>query len=162
MKSPAERSNRAGQQANHYATNNNIPADRLLNRLDKVRPTGSDRWYACCPAHEDRTPSLSIREAADGRVLLHCFSGCQNRDVVAAIGLTLRDLFPESARRTPGPCLPRSKRRELEDARDHAHWVVGIFEADRLSGKPLTAADRAAFDRAQAILRKVKGVLGRV
>jgi hypothetical protein len=67
----------------------------LLSRLDKVRRTGAGRWIARCPAHDDRTPSLSIRELDDGRVLLHCFAGCSAADVLSAVGLELSDLFPE-------------------------------------------------------------------
>ena len=43
--------------------------------------------------HEDRSPSLAIREA-DDRVLVHCFSGCSVDEVVAAVGLEISDLFP--------------------------------------------------------------------
>lgn len=41
-------------------------------------------WMAKCPAHDDRNPSLSIRET-DGKVLLHCHAGCAQRDVIAAL-----------------------------------------------------------------------------
>ena len=51
-------------------------------------------WQANCPAHEDRAPSLSLREAQDGRLLLHCHAGCEPRAVLAALGLTFTDLFP--------------------------------------------------------------------
>lgn len=71
-----------------------MTVEALLSRLDKVRQTGRDRWIACCPAHEDRHPSLNIREAEDGRVLVHCFTGCGVADIVAAVGLELSDLFP--------------------------------------------------------------------
>lgn len=47
-----------------------------------------------CPAHDDRSPSLSMREA-DDRVLLHCHAGCTTDQVVAALGLKLADLFNE-------------------------------------------------------------------
>lgn len=67
----------------------------LLERLKKVRQTGQGRWTARCPAHEDRSPSLSIRVADDGRVLVHCFTGCAAGDVLTAVGLEFRDLFPE-------------------------------------------------------------------
>lgn len=67
----------------------------LLERLDGVRKTGSDRYVARCPAHADKTPSLSIREMSDGRVLIHCFGGCETEDVLAAVGLTFRDVMPE-------------------------------------------------------------------
>jgi hypothetical protein len=44
-------------------------------------PSGS----ACCPAHDDHTPSLSITDGSDGRLLLHCFAGCSFRDIHAAL-----------------------------------------------------------------------------
>ncbi len=67
------------------------PVERLLARLEAVRRTGPDRWLARCPAHEDRRPSLSIREGDDGRVLIYDFAGCGAADVVAALGLDLAD-----------------------------------------------------------------------
>ena len=41
-------------------------------------------WMARCPAHDDRKPSLSIRDA-DGKVLVRCHAGCEQRDVIAAL-----------------------------------------------------------------------------
>lgn len=72
--------------------------DDLLSRLEKVRSTGAGRWVARCPAHQDKTPSLAIRELPDGRILIHCFTGCSVDAVVSAIGLELSDLFPEDSR----------------------------------------------------------------
>lgn len=46
---------------------------------------------ARCPVHKDRTPSLSIR-GKDGKVRLHCFVGCDSRDILSALGLTFHDL----------------------------------------------------------------------
>jgi hypothetical protein len=48
-----------------------------------------------CPAHEDRTASLSLREGDDGRALLYCHAGCDVGDVCAALGLNLSDLFSD-------------------------------------------------------------------
>lgn len=67
--------------------------DLLLSRLNRVRRTGEGRWTACCPAHEDRSPSLAIRDNA-GVILLHCFGGCPVDSIAAAVGLDLTDLFP--------------------------------------------------------------------
>ena len=47
----------------------------LLDRLEAVRETGSSRWIARCPAHDDSSPSLAVRELDDGRILLHDFGG---------------------------------------------------------------------------------------
>lgn len=68
--------------------------DLVLNRLDGVEKRNGS-WQARCPAHDDHTPSLSITEGDDGKVLLKCFAGCTSEDITGAIGLTLRDLFPD-------------------------------------------------------------------
>ena len=69
-----------------------IVAD-LVSRLHARR--SGEGWMAKCPAHDDRTPSLSINEGTDGRALLKCHAGCNTDDVLAAVGITRRDLFPE-------------------------------------------------------------------
>lgn len=48
------------------------------------RKAGSG-WTAHCPAHEDRTPSLSIRDSDDGKVLVRCHAGCDQERVIAAL-----------------------------------------------------------------------------
>lgn len=68
--------------------------DAILSRLDGVRGRNGS-WSAKCPAHADRTPSLSVKELEDGRILIKCFAGCGAADVMQAIGLGLSDLFPE-------------------------------------------------------------------
>ena len=72
-----------------------MSATNLLNQLSRVKKTGADRWMACCPAHQDKTASLSIKDLPDGRMLLHCFAGCEPDAVLAAIGLTFADIMPE-------------------------------------------------------------------
>ena len=66
----------------------------FVGRLKKVKG-GSGQWTACCPAHDDSSPSLSIRDMAD-RILLKCHAGCTALDIVDALGLKLTDLFAES------------------------------------------------------------------
>jgi putative DNA primase/helicase len=63
-------------------------------------------WMARCPSHEDRSPSLSIAEGRDGRVLMHCFAGCAVEQVCAAAGFELRDLFA-------GPCDPQDLKPQI-------------------------------------------------
>lgn len=74
-----------------------MPVEILLSRLQKVRSLGANRWLACCPAHDDRRPSLRIRDD-DGRILVRCMShGCGFVDIVTALGMSASDFFP------PGP-----------------------------------------------------------
>ena len=72
--------------------------DRLLDRLDQVKETSPGQWKARCPAHDDKTPSLSVTEN-DDRVLVHCFAGCATVDIMESIGLSLADLFDQPLER---------------------------------------------------------------
>jgi hypothetical protein len=69
------------------------PIENLLSRLSGVMKSGN-RWSARCPAHEDRNASLSISQTGDGAALLKCHAGCDTSEILVAIGLGLRDLFP--------------------------------------------------------------------
>jgi hypothetical protein len=66
----------------------------LLSRLDGVRGRNGS-WSAKCPAHADRSPSLSVKELPDGRILMHCFGGCGTDAILGVLGLAMTDLFPE-------------------------------------------------------------------
>lgn len=71
--------------------------DILLSRLEKVRPRGKDQYMACCPAHDDKSPSLAISEDRNGLILLKCFAGCEVLDVLAAVNMQMEDLFPDGS-----------------------------------------------------------------
>ena len=73
--------------------------ENVLAHLKGVR-SSLRGWTACCPAHADREPSLSIGLGEQGQVLLKCFAGCSLERIVEAMGLSLVDLFPEGARTT--------------------------------------------------------------
>jgi hypothetical protein len=73
-----------------------MSATELISRLKKVRATGKGTWTACCPAHNDKSPSLAVRETEDGRVLVHCFGGCDVESILDSVGLEFDDLFPDS------------------------------------------------------------------
>ncbi len=79
------------------STSGTSNAERLLARLADVRKCG-DEWMARCPAHDDRNPSLSIKEGAEGKILLYCHAGCKTEAVVHALGLSMSDLMPTGAR----------------------------------------------------------------
>ena len=50
-----------------------------------------------CPAHSDDSPSLSFKEGDEGQVLITCQAGCDTADVVRALGLIWKDLFPSKS-----------------------------------------------------------------
>ncbi|MDP1550511.1 MAG: CHC2 zinc finger domain-containing protein [Nitrosomonas sp.] len=131
-------------------------ADTLLQHLNKVKRTGQGRWLACCPAHDDKNPSLAVRELDDGRVLVHCFYGCSVEEVLSAVGLTLADLFPKHEieygkyERRPFPATDILRAIALETL------IVLVSANDMLTGKSLNETDKArlalAASRIQAAL----------
>lgn len=68
------------------------PLELVLSRLPGAKANGQG-FMACCPAHPDRNPSLSIGEGDDGRALLKCHAGCETEDICERMGLQLRDLY---------------------------------------------------------------------
>lgn len=87
-------------------------------------------WMARCPAHDDRTPSLSITDAARGRVLVHCHAGCDQRAVIAA--LRLRGAWPDGARSDAALSdLERYRTRppQSDEDSDRARQALGIWRA---------------------------------
>lgn len=74
-------------------------ADKIydfLNLLKGVRPNGSSGWTALCPVHGDNQNSLAVSEGDNGRILVNCFAGCETKEIVAAVGWELKDLFADS------------------------------------------------------------------
>src|SRR5690606_35696923 len=125
------------------AASSTPPITRLLGRLEAVRETGAGRWIARCPAQDDRHPSLSVRETADGTVLLKCWTGCGAADVVAAVGLELRDLFPPRMDDRP-PLRKHERWASVDVLRCLAHEAAIVLVAAEATGRgeALTDADR--------------------
>ncbi|KUO66929.1 MAG: hypothetical protein APF80_09160 [Alphaproteobacteria bacterium BRH_c36] len=60
-----------------------MSAEKIARTLGGRRAGAA--WTAQCPAHEDSTPSLALRDTAEGRVLIHCHAGCEQDAVIAAL-----------------------------------------------------------------------------
>ena len=136
------------------------PVEMLLGRLQKVKGRNGS-WTACCPAHEDKGPSLAIREADDGRVLLHCFAGCPTINVLGAVGMDMSDLFPPDEKRKNYPVEGKPKMKPAFYASDLIRilsfeaLVVNICAYDMSIGKTLRDEDRERLKVAQQRIEEV-------
>lgn len=138
-----------------------VTADQILHRLDRVRRVGTDRWVACCPAHDSKSrSSLSIRELDDGRVLVHDHGGCSVQDVLSAVGLEIEVLFPE---KPIGDRVSRVKKpyrlRDVVAALKGELHIAWVVLSDVKAKKPITENDAArakvAVERISLFLREI-------
>jgi hypothetical protein len=136
------------------------PAERFVSRLGKVRGRNGS-WTAQCPAHEDKSPSLSVREAEDGRVLVHCFGGCAVHDVVGAVGMDMNDLFPPDDKKRDWNDTGKAKVKPAFYASDLLRiasfecLVVMLAAYDMAKGKQLSNEDMERLKVAQQRIEEV-------
>ena len=142
------------------------PITEFLPRLNKVRAVRDSEWTACCPAHDDKTPSLSIKELGDGRVLLHCFAGCTGDDILAAVGMSWAEIMPDELTRQPGRGFPlRTSELDKHIERvagylcdvDHEKLVVDLWRLMKKQGTTPTPEDNARAKQALQALARNKG-----
>jgi hypothetical protein len=122
-----------------------MKADAFLSRCEKVRATGNGTWIACCPSHEDKNPSMTVRELDDQRVLVHCFAGCSVEEILGAVGLEFDALFPDDqpksdytpAMRRPFPAA------DVLAALSNELGIIAIIAGDMESKREVSDADIA-------------------
>ncbi|UJB19210.1 MULTISPECIES: hypothetical protein [Lysobacter] len=121
------------------------PIESLLERLSHVRAS-RDGWVARCPAHDDRGPSLAVAQGDDGRVLAHCFAGCDVHQIVNAVGLDVSDLFERGAEHE----VVRGGRPRPPAGALHAYWRAALGVLDREATIILLAGQQLARGTALA------------
>lgn len=113
--------------------------EAIVAARESTERTGDERLH--CPAHPDGTESLTVRGNGEGRALVRCHAGCSAEEVVAAVGLTMRDLWRGTARAAlsrPVELVPpkrhaRSRRYAVNDERLHEQLQAAF---DRLRTLP--------------------------
>lgn len=100
----------------------------FLSRLD-VKSGHGDQYMAKCPAHDDKTASLSVGSGEKG-IVIKCHAGCSTVDVLATMGLTEQDLFYEPKRVKERPHLVATYQYISPDGKQ--------YEKQRFSDKSFT------------------------
>lgn len=144
-------------------TNHPLPINKLLSKLQKVtakKPTkdGLNQWQALCPAHADKSPSLTITECTDNTVLLKCWSGCTASEIVRALGLELKDLFKYKPTHKQANNNQRLKKRPSKQAIQHEKLIVSIAKASLNKGQQLTNTDQHRYQLALQRLKRLQHV----
>lgn len=108
----------------------------FLSRLSGVKSTGQGTWVCRCPAHEDRSPSMTVKELPDGRILIHDFAGCGTDAILGVLGLSMTDLFPDRLTTHAAPVRAFSASDAMRClTREGA--IVALIAADVVEGKPV-------------------------
>jgi DNA primase len=148
----------------------------ILEYLDKVKGSNG-RYQACCPAHDDKSPSLAISESPDGKVLLKCFAGCTADEIVGSIGMELKDLFPPSnLNPEQRQAYARQKTRaEIEEAFYHELVVMTQIIAARVADRKLAKDTKfrtqrpdwkplpdATWEREELAVKRIRTAFGEI
>src|SRR5271157_5965404 len=71
---------------------------KVLSHFKNINEVGKNKYRVKCPSHDDNKSSLSIR-IKNGKILLHCHSGCKSKDILSEIGLKFSDLSLKNIKR---------------------------------------------------------------
>ncbi len=134
--------------------------ERLITALQAVVKVPQHRdgtARAQCPAHNSRGMSLLVSRRDDGAGL-HCFAGCETADVLAAVGLGLRDLFDVNGDdwQRPAGWTPRPAPSPIGDPE---HWCDRALQQERLDADPAWQARRAT-ELADAVTHRPGDFMG--
>jgi len=118
--------------------------ERILERLDKVRRNGRNRWVACCPVHNDKTPSMTIKDAGD-KVLMYCFGcGSKGPEIARALDLPVSVLFA-------GETVDFDKQKyKLEKTELDDKMFIAVYEAARDRKEVISHADFKRYHLAKS------------
>ena len=132
-----------------------MDAIELIQRLEGVRQSETG-YMSKCPAHQDRTASLSVGTGKNGQILLHCFAGCSVHEIAESIGVSLTDLFPERARMYRDGKRPRISPSDLLRVIDFEAEIVLVAADTLANGEGLSSRDYQRLELARDRIRHAR------
>ena len=142
------------------------PVELVLERLEGAEERNGF-YRALCPAHDDNnTPNLDVKEGDDGRALLICRVGCKAPEIVAALGLEMKDLFqrhdgsgarkkfPSYPPKTTAPLQPCNLENYAASKRLPVEFLKKLGLSDRnYQGKPAVRIPYFGIDGEEVAVR---------
>jgi hypothetical protein len=122
-----------------------------------VKPDGAAQWWAKCPTHADRDPSLHIKTGDCDQIVFHCFAACTFLEVLGALGLEPTDLYPDKSSHSKGQRPRRNLGAVLRAIRFDAIFV-SVAASQLAKGEPLSSDDRAKLMEAAGRIAKAVDV----
>ena len=122
--------------------NHLLDAAVIAGSLQKSKRAGPGKYLACCPTHNDRTPSLSIKDAPNGKILVHCHAGCSQAEVIGA--LRNLGLWYEPSRQR----IKYFKRQNLKEEIRRKEMLLALAASENEQGIVHSEFERAQIRRA--------------
>ena len=115
-----------------------MPVDNILARLEKVQPSGQDKWRAVCPVHGGKHRNLMVSERPDGSVGVYCFvCGASGVDLMETLRMPVSEIFSPDSNYARPVVTKRMTQQRLED-----DLVLMIAENDKANGRKLSLEDK--------------------
>ena len=132
-----------------------LSIEQIAPRCDKVKWKGQDSFIACCVAHDDNNPSMTVTEASDGKLLVHCFAGCAQSAVLDALRIAKgKSDYP------PAPQITRPRKVEKPNNYYRRLWS-GTYDPEQQHKKPFTGnPDHLVSNHPYAVLKGVEHACG--
>lgn len=125
-----------------------LSAQNIAQGLQRWKRTSKDSFMACCPAHDDKNPSLHISESNEGLILVHCFSGCSQQAVIDELrNLGLWSIGDPS----------KIKARQYQAEYELAQCILSLAECDKQIGKDImwTEYDKKVINDAEMTFSQI-------
>lgn len=128
--------------------------NNFLGKLQKVKKRGPGQWMACCPVHQENTPSLAIKDD-NGTILIHCFGcGAGGIEICGALGVEASELFPPKDNYDPQVKQTRKyfPADQILSALETETTVIYMIAKDMLTN----SINRETFDRLALAVKRVQ------
>lgn len=155
--------------------------DELLARLDIVTVIGDrialkktgKNWSACCPFHDEKTPSFTVSEQKQFYYCFGCgvsghaigfvlaYEGGEFPAVVEKLAASVGMQKWTSEKQTKRSEIPAAKRRELESIMEYERYLLRFTKASIENGVIPTEFDKQRARKAADRIKKITEILAR-
>lgn len=127
----------------------------ILERLRKLRKISRQKWQACCPSHDDNTPSLSIK-LSDNCLLLYCHAGCTIHDICGALSIKITDLF---LNRKDINTVNDWKKARFQEALINERLIVAMYKNRCTTHQRISKQDDLRYQKAVERIQKIEEII---
>ncbi len=128
----------------------------VLNNFDNVKESGSGQYSCRCPAHEDKSNSLGIKQGDGERIMMNCFAGCDTKHILDAVGLDWKDILPSNDYNEQVKEKGFNPYSVLKMIRDEV-LIIGLASVDIKKGKALSDKEHDRLLKAIGNVRSAYG-----